>query len=298
MLLRPAIAAATERLAAAGIESARVDAELLAAHVLGCSRGQLLLIEELTSDQAAAFDALVTRRAERIPLQHLTGRAAFRRLEIAVGPGVLTPRPETELLVDAALAHLAANRTPDRRPVVLDLCSGSAAMTCAIAIEAGGVEVTGLELEPAAIEWGRRTVAHLGEQIDAAGSTVRLVAGDVQGCELGELADLAGSVDVVVSNPPYIPTGAVPRDPEVHAHEPAAALYGGADGMKFVDAVIAAAAALLRPGGIVIIEHGDLQGEAGEVSVPRLLRAHPAFTEVADHLDLAGRPRFTTGLRL
>lgn len=298
MSLRSAIAAATERLAAAGIDSARVDADLLACHVLGCTRGELLIAPEFTVAQAAEYQLLITKREQRIPLQHITGRAAFRHLEIAVGPGVLTPRPETELLVDAALQHLRTHPTQSARPLVIDLCSGSAAMTCAIAIEAKGVDVVGLELDDEAFAWGERTVMDLAAQIREADSTVTIIHGDVVGCDRTDLADFVSRAVVVVSNPPYIPSWAVPRDPEVHAHEPAAALYGGEDGMEFVHAVIDAAAHLLVPGGLLVIEHGDLQGEGGEVSVPRTMRNHKAFTDVEDHLDLAGRPRYTTGLRL
>lgn len=295
MELRALLADAAAELAAAGVESARNDAELLLAHVLNCSRGELLTKSEVSDAQAAAFHALVAQRCARIPLQHITGRAAFRHLEIAVGPGVLIPRPETELVVEAALRFIAANRVG--RVKVVDLCSGSAAMTASLAIEAGDADVFGLEFEPDAFGWGRRTVQDLAKAISAAGSQVELRQGDVRGCAERELRDLRGCCDVVVSNPPYIPTWAVPRDPEVATHEPAAALYGGADGMEFVGAVADAAAALLKAGGLLVIEHGDVQGEAGEVSVPRTLRAHGSFIEVADQLDLAGRPRYTTAVR-
>lgn len=295
MDIRPLLAAAASDLAAAGVESSRTDAELLMAHVLGCTRGELLVRSEVSITQAGEFKGLVAQRCMRVPLQHITGRAAFRHIEIAVGPGVLIPRPETELVVDAALRFIAANRSG--RATVVDLCSGSAAMTASIAIEAGDADVIGLEFEEAAFLWGQRTAADLAKAVTAAGSRLHLRRGDVRGCETRELADLAGRCDVVVSNPPYVPTWAVPRDPEVAAHEPAAALYGGADGMEFVGAVADAAAMLLRRGGLLVVEHGDVQGEAGEVSVPRTLRQHGSFTDVADHLDLAGRPRYTTAVR-
>ena len=295
MKTRELLAAATQQLSQAGVETARVDAELLLAHVLRVGRGELLLRDECSIGQAGEYRGLVSQRAMRVPLQHLTGRAAFRRIEIAVGPGVLIPRPETELVVEAALAFLKAWGV--ERPLIVDLCSGSAAMTASLALEQPGADVVGLELDDAAFAWGMRTAADLADDVRAVGSTLSLRQGDVRGCEGSPLADLVGRVDAVVSNPPYIPLAAVPRDPEVAAHEPAVALYGGADGMEFVGAVAAAAAALLKPGGLLVVEHGDLQGEDGEVSVPRTLRAHGSFKDVADHLDLAGRPRYTTAVR-
>lgn len=295
--MRELVAAAAARLAAVGIETPQVDAELLLCEVLDCSRGQLMLVDSVTETQVAAFEAYVAQRETRKPLQHVVGHAAFRRIDVEIGPGVLTPRPETELLVDAALKHIAVNRTAGQRVRIVDLCSGSAAMTVSLAIEAGDADVVGLEFIDDAYAWGLNTGDSFATAIAASGSTVDLRRGDVVGCESRELADLVGAVDVVVSNPPYIPTWAVPRDPEVHLHEPAEALYGGEDGMQFVDAVVCAARALLKSGGLLVIEHGDVQGEDGEVSVPRRVRALGGFESVVDHLDLAGRPRYTTALR-
>lgn len=295
--MRELLAAAEARLEAVGIETPRVDAELLLCEAMGVTRGQLLLLDVVSDAQTAAFEAFVLKREQRMPLQHVVGRAAFRRIEVEIGPGVLTPRPETELLVDAALKHLASRRVAGERVRVVDLCSGSAAMTVSLAIEAGDADVVGLEFVQPAYDWGRRTGDAFAVAIAAAGSTLDLRRGDVVGCESRELADLVGLVDVVVSNPPYIPKWAVPRDPEVHLHEPAEALYGGEDGMQFVDAVVSAGRALLKPGGLLVIEHGDLQGEAGEVSVPWRVRELGGFEEVADHFDLARRPRYTTAIR-
>jgi release factor glutamine methyltransferase len=292
---RDVIHTAAETLAAAGIDSARVEAELLLLHTLGFTKTQLVLLDEISDEQVAAFQELVNLRATRIPLQHITGRAAFRHIEVNVGEGVLTPRPETELLVDAAIAHIdTAIASPK---VVVDLCSGSAALSISLAIELAPAQVYALEYEEAAFAWGERNAAEYQTAITSNNSSLELIKGDVVGCETRELKHLAGQADIVVSNPPYIPLWAVPRDPEVHLHEPAAALYGGEDGMQFVGAVIDAAFALLKPGGLVAIEHGDLQGETGEVSVPRALSEHGGFVNVQDHLDLAQRPRYTTGVR-
>lgn len=296
---RELITLATEKLSAAGIESARVDAELLLLHALGITKTQLILLDDVAAEAEANYNKLLNARAARTPLQHLTGRAAFRYLEVGVGPGVLTPRPETELLVDATIAHLKTLRAadPNREFTIVDLCSGSGALTISLAIELAPARVIGLELEPDAFSWGEKNVLEHAFHVRAAGSRIEMLQGDVVGCEVRELAEFVGSVDVVVSNPPYIPTWAVPRDPEVAEHEPAAALYGGEDGMQFVGAVIASAHALLKTGGMVAIEHGDAQGEDGVVSVPRTLRAHGGFAQVRDHLDLAGRPRYSTGVR-
>ena len=298
MNVRELIAHATEQLNSAGVESARVDAELLLSHVLKVSRGGLVIAADPTPAQIAEFQTMIDKRVQRIPLQHITGRAAFRYLEVSVGPGVLTPRPETELVVDAALQHLKTFATPDSRPLIIDLCSGSAAMTISLAIESPNSDVVGLEYIEPAFEWGVINSREHQSAIAAKNSKLNLIQADVRGCESDSLAHYAGKASVVVANPPYIPTWAVPRDPEVALHEPAEALYGGEDGMEFIDAVVTAAAALLLPGGLLVIEHGDTQGEDGEVSVPRAIRASGMFTSVMDHLDLAGRPRFSTGIRI
>ena len=307
--LRTALLDAERRLAAAGVPSPRVDAELLAAHVLGVGRGRLQLADDLTDEESVRYEGLLARRMARVPLQHLTGTAPFRELELLVGPGVLVPRPETEIVTEAALRHLrAAPRDAAGRLTAVDLCSGSGAIAFALATECDGVDVVGLELSEAAQEWARRNLAQVVPRAGERGSSVLLRDGDVTGAALpgGVLHDLLARADVVVSNPPYIPTGARPRDPEVAEHDPAVALYGGVDGMDVVREVLATAALLLRPGGLLVVEHGDLQGDDGGVSsVPALVRAEPdpqqeaaaAFSDVADRVDLARRPRFTTALR-
>jgi release factor glutamine methyltransferase len=269
--LGDAIAAATNRLAAAGVGSPRVDAELLAAEIWG-DRSMLLVRagQEITTEDAAAFDAMVARRAAREPLQHIVRHAPFRHLVLDVGPGVFIPRPETELLVDAVLPSI------DRDSVVVDLCSGSGALAAAIAVEAAPARVIAVEADPAARVW----LAH-----NARG--VEVVAGDARDPEL-----LRGTVaDVVVCNPPYVPEG-TPVGPEVLA-DPHDAVFAGPDGLALMPHVIARAADWLRPGGVLAVEHDDTHGE----SVPALLGADGRWRDIADHPDLSGRPRFATAIR-
>jgi len=273
----PEVRDATRVLAEAGVASARHDAEELAAHVLGLSRSRLVLLDRLPADAAERYAALVRERAARVPLQHLTGVAGFRRLELAVGPGVFVPRPETEVLVEWALARLSPGA------LVVDLCAGSGAVALAIADEAPGATVHAVELETHALAWAARNV-------ERTGLPVTLHQGDV--ADPSVLASLNGTVDLITANPPYIPVGAgVER--EVAEHDPPAALWGGEDGLVVVRRVERAAARLLRPGGVVGVEHADLQGE----SVPAVF-TRAGWAEVSDHPDLVGRPRFTTARKL
>lgn len=283
MKCRTLLTDAAGRLADAGVGSPRVDAELLLAHVLGVPRGRLLTLDDVAEDDASRFAQLVDDRVDRVPLQHLTGRAAFRYLELAVGPGVFVPRPETEQLTGWALGGLIGLDGP----IVVDLGSGSGAIALSIAHEHPGARVTAVERDPGAIEWTRHNAAARA----AAGDTpVEVIAGDMT--DPGLLGDLDGTVDLVVSNPPYVPDGSrVPR--EVADHDPPLALWGGPDGLDVVRGLLVTAARLLRPGGRLGIEHADQQGG----SLPALVRAHGGFTVVEDHPDLAGRPRFTTARR-
>ncbi|MFL6136946.1 MAG: peptide chain release factor N(5)-glutamine methyltransferase [Frankiaceae bacterium] len=274
--LPAAIRAAATRLAGAGVPSPGHDAQALAAHALGVPAGGLAAIGELGGAELAAYEALVERRRAREPLQHITGSAPFRYLDLAVGPGVFVPRPETELVAQAAID---AARAAGPHPLVVDLCTGSGVIALAVAMEVPGARVHGVEREADALRWATRNVA-------ATRLPVELHHEPAESA----LAGLAGRVDVVVSNPPYVPDderGTV--EPEVR-HDPDAALWGGPDGLATVRAVVAAAARLLRPGGALVVEHSDRHGEA----VPALLAGSGGWEAVRDHADLAGRPRYVT----
>ncbi|TLF94859.1 peptide chain release factor N(5)-glutamine methyltransferase [Nocardia cyriacigeorgica] len=284
--LRPAILEAVDTLQAAGVPSPRADAEQIAAHVLGVPRSRLLLAPLLTPEQLAELRELVRRRAQRIPLQHLIGRVAMGRIELEVGPGVFIPRPETELVFAWALAHLEAVRH-DHAPVVVDLCTGSGALALAIAHARPDAEVHAVELDPAALKWAR----HNADLRIAAGDTpITLYADDATDPAL--LTELNGRVDIVVSNPPYIPVGAE-LDPEVADHDPHRALFGGPDGLDVIRGLVPTIARLLRPGGGTAIEHDDSNGSA----LAALLTGTGAFTEITEHPDLAGKPRFVAAVR-
>lgn len=272
-----------------GIRNADVDAELLIGHVLGLSRGQVqakaITDAALDPEQQLAILEAVERRAAREPLQHITGRAPFRSLELAVGPGVFVPRPETESVAQVAIDALLAVPSPSLRAI--DLGTGSGAIAIAMATEVPHAEIVAVENSPRAFIWARQNVREL------AGSNLQLVFADL--AELPTELDgiqLDGTFDVVVSNPPYIPLGAIPRDPEVRLHDPEVALYGGVDGLDVVRAVSIRAAALLHPGGTLVLEHGELQGSA----IRELLVAD-GWRAASTHRDLLGRDRTTTALR-
>jgi release factor glutamine methyltransferase len=256
------------------VESPRRDAELLLAHVLDVGLGQLPLVREVGAAEVAAYDELVARRAEREPLQHLTGTAAFRYVDLRVGPGVFVPRPETELLAGWAVAEALRLE----RPVVVDLCTGSGAIARAVADEVPAAEVHAVELDAAAHAWAQRNLH---------GTGVDLRHGDLRDA----FGDLLGTVDVVVCNPPYIPLEAWESvAPEARDHDPHLALFSGDDGLDAIRVLAQRAAALLRPGGVVGVEHADVQGD----SAPAVFSAAGHWTEVRDHPDLAGRPRYVT----
>ena len=278
------LARASDTLDRAGIRNPSVDAELLIGHVLGLSRGavQAKAITAVTvpSADSQLIEQLIERRAAREPLQHITGRAAFRQLELAVGPGVFVPRPETEFVAQFAIDALRA--TASAEPVGVDLGMGSGAIALAMATEVGHARVYGVEVSPRAFIWARQNF----QEVAAANATPVFV-------DLAHaLGELDNTVDVVISNPPYIPLGAIPRDPEVRLFDPEIALYGGDDGLDVVRQVSATARRLLRRGGSLILEHGELQA----AQIAALLTAD-GWTAVAHHRDLLGRDRATTALR-
>jgi release factor glutamine methyltransferase len=275
--VRTLLAEATAQLADAGVASPDYDAAELLAHVTGVRRMQLGLVKP-TADQEAQYAALLARRAQREPLQHLTGTAAFRYRDLAVGPGVFVPRPETEVLVGWILDRIA----DVENPLVVDLCSGSGAIAGAVATERPDSTVHAVELSAEACVWARRNLA---------GTGATLHEGDIDGC----LPELDGQVDAVISNPPYIPLTAWESvAAEVRDHDPALALWSGDDGLDEIKVVAATAGRLLKPGGWFGCEHADVQGE----SAPAVFAATGLFTEVRDQLDLAGRHRFVTGRRV
>jgi release factor glutamine methyltransferase len=274
--------------AAAGIPSPDADAELLLAHVLGESRGRVqalaLMGGDVSGEDLARVRALADERAARVPLQHLTGRAPFRSFELSVGPGVFVPRPETEGVVQHAIDALAASPDPD--PVAVDLCTGSGALALALAAEVSGARVWAVEKSPEAHAWAERNVAALG------GGRVELLLGDARDALALLPAEIIGRVRVLVSNPPYVPDEMVPREPEVRDHDPALALYGGLDGLDLVRAISRVGLDLVAPGGTLVLEHAETQGEA-----IRALLSADGWREAATHPDLTGRDRATVALR-
>lgn len=370
----------TAVLSDAGVAAPRVDAELLLAHVLGVEVGEVrrrvVLGAPVADAERSALDVLAARRAAREPLQHLTGVAPFRHLELAVGPGVFVPRPETEIVAqvvidearrvtagpggrgvgttaagpgagrssapavgpDAATADGLQAFTSPATAVVVDLCTGSGAIALAVATEVRGARVHAVELDADAHAWAARNIrARAGDEpvgrpgtrsADTSGESpdddgagpVRLVKGDARTA----LTELDGRVDVVVSNPPYVPPDAVPRDPEVARHDPGVALYGlGADGLEVPRGIASAAARLLRPGGLFVMEHAESQADAARELVAAVVepgasrgtdpgrsdgargdvgRRHdttdvPAFERAETRADLTGRPRMVVARR-
>ncbi|GAA3618641.1 peptide chain release factor N(5)-glutamine methyltransferase [Kineosporia mesophila] len=278
--LKHVLASATTLLSEAGVPSPSADANILVAHALGVERRDLarrvILGYELRSDETTQVAELLDQRAKRVPLQHLIGSTGFRRLELLVGPGVFIPRVETEWV--AGLAVEAASALED--PLVVDLCTGSGAIALAVADEVPSARVVAVELDPPAVEWARRNIEALGSRVD-------LRAGDAVRADERLLADLVGLVDVVVANPPYIPPDAEPTEPEVRDHDPVLALYGGGDdGLAVPRGVVATAARLLRPGGLLVMEHADVQGSGG-----RALTKAPDWVDVSTQRDLTGRDR-------
>ncbi|MCR2793867.1 peptide chain release factor N(5)-glutamine methyltransferase [Microbacterium sp. zg.Y625] len=275
---------ATGLLQRAGVASADVDAQLLLAHVLGVGRGELHAAavrgDTVSAEHAAVFADLLDRRAAREPLQHLTGLAPFRHLELKVGPGVFVPRPETETVAQIAIDALSAAAGPN--PVAVDLGTGSGAIALALATEVPHARVYAAENSVDAFVWAKENFRAVG----APNARIAFV-------DLAEaFPELDGTVSVVVSNPPYVPEGAIPRDPEVRDWDPPAALYGGADGLDVVRVISGVASRLLHPGGTLVLEHGEWQG-----APIRELLAADGWRAAATHQDLTLRDRATTAVR-
>ncbi|MET3919769.1 peptide chain release factor N(5)-glutamine methyltransferase [Arthrobacter sp. UYEF20] len=285
--LAEAVRDATAVLAAAGVPSPRVDAELLAEHLLGVGLGRLRALMLGDSPAPDGYAELVAERAQRVPLQHITGVAHFRYLELAVGPGVFIPRPETESVVQLVIDWLKDDwlKDADRlqgnmHPKVVDLGTGSGAIAGSIAHEVPGAEVHAVEFSEFAHAWAAKNLLPLG---------VTLVRGDLRNA----LPEHNGSFDVVVSNPPYIPAEAIPNEPEVALHDPPEALYGGgADGMELPTAAAASAARLLKGGGYFVMEHAEVQARW----IAGMLNRSGVWSEVTTHLDLNGKERATSAV--
>lgn len=284
--MRVLVDAATRVLTEAGVGSPRHDATELAAHALGLPRLDLVLAPPVPDGFTEEYAGLVDRRRRREPLQHIVGSTVFRYLNLRVEPGVFVPRPETETVAQVGIDEAARLVTEGRAPVVVDLCCGAGGIALSLATEVPEARVAAVDASPAAVALTRAN----GERVGA--TQVRVELGDVRDAAL--LADLDGAVDVVVSNPPYIPPDAVPVDPEVRDHDPDLALYGGgADGLEVPRAVLAAAARLLVPGGLLVMEHAEVQDAAARAAA----EATGAFEEVASRPDLTGRPRMLVARR-
>ncbi len=272
MSTRTELERAEGELAAAGVASPRADAELLMSYVTGVPRALLIVSARLDDVQRRSYRELVEARSRRVPLQHLTGSAAFRYVELDVGPGVFVPRPETELLAGWAVEQASTRDDP----VVVDLCTGSGAIALSLVHEVPKARVHAVELDERAFGWAQRNLD---------GTGVDLRHGDMADA----FEDLTGQVDVVVSNPPYIPLEAWESvTAEVRDHDPSLALWSGEDGLDAMRVLEQTAWRLLRPGGVVGAEHADAQA----VSAPEVFARR--WTDVQDHRDLAERPRFLT----
>jgi release factor glutamine methyltransferase len=271
--LRRAIDSAAAQLAEAGIDSARYDAEELAAHLVGTERGRLTLLEPPDDEFFGRYRDVVAARSQRVPLQHLTGTAAFGPLRLHVGPGVFIPRPETEAILAWATAQQLAARS-----VIVDLCTGSGALALALAQHLPAARVIGVDDSDAALRYARR---------NAGGTAVELVQADVT--TPGMLPELDGRVNLVVANPPYVPDG-IALEPEVAQHDPPHAVFGGTDGMAAIAAVVGLAGRWLRPGGLFAVEHDDTTSS----QTVELVKNTGLFEDIEAHKDLAGRPRFVT----
>ena len=275
---------ATRILTDAGVPSPRVDADMITAHVLDVERGRLPLVPLVDPDVVDAIGKIVRRRAQRIPLQHLLGWAAFGDVTVHVGPGVFVPRPETELLLEWGLRTLQGKE----HPVVVDLCTGSGALALAVAHTRPDAVVYAVDVDANALAWARQNAQ---ASADAGDTPIRLYSGDVADPTM--FGELDGLVDLVLCNPPYVPRGSRVA-PEVSEHDPQPAVYADDGGLRVIRDVVTAAARLLATGGGVAIEHDDTHATA----VPGLLSARRVLDEVTEHADLGSRPRFVTARRV
>ena len=304
--IREILVDSERRLNRAGIDSGAVESAELLAYVLGVSRNRLVLQDAVDEDQRIAFERLMAKRLNRTPLQHLVGTAPFRHIEVKVGPGVFIPRPESELVTEAAIRHLRSCE----HPRAFDLCSGSGAIAISMALEVPGARVTAVELSDQALPWLVENVSSI-----PTGLPVEVIAADATDIVNSELQAASGTCDVVTCNPPYIPNDSVPRDPEVRDHEPALALYGGADGLDVIRGIVVTAGMLLKSGGLLVIEHADVQGPnalgGGVVEIVRRavvpvqmseiiagVAGSPMFHDVEDRQDYNKLPRFTLARRV
>ncbi|OBH64379.1 protein-(glutamine-N5) methyltransferase, release factor-specific [Mycobacterium colombiense] len=275
-VLRRAIDDAAATLAEAGIDSARWDAEQLAAHLAGTDRGRLTLLDSPGEEFFGRYRDVVAARSQRVPLQHLLGTAAFGPVTLHVGPGVFIPRPETEALLEWAVAQQLAPR-----PVIVDLCTGSGALAVALAHHLPDARIIAIDNSDAALEYARR---------NARGTAIELLRADAT--EPALLAELDGRVDMVVANPPYVPDGAV-LDPEVAQYDPHQAVFGGPDGLAVIAPLVRLAGRWLRAGGLIGVEHDDTTS----AQTVELLSRTQSFEDVRARRDLTGRPRFVTARR-
>jgi release factor glutamine methyltransferase len=282
MKLVEALAFAPKELTEASVPSPQPDAYWLLCHALKVDRSELLnritFVESITVPELEDFKKALARRSKREPLQHITGKAAFRKLELEVGPGVFVPRPETEQVVQYAIDYLRLLPVPGK---AIDLGTGSGAIALAMATEVPQTKVYAIELSDEAHAFAARNIAANAPEVELRLGAMQEVVGD-----------LVGQLDVVISNPPYIPDSAVPIDPEVRDFDPELALYGGEDGLDVIRDISGIAAALLRPGGLLVLEHADGQSEA-----IRELLLESGWQNVSAFEDATFRYRTITALR-
>lgn len=288
--VRAALALARDRLDAAGLASPAAEARTIVEDAAGAP-GSLVLVHDLPDGFEARIDEVLARRAQHEPLQIILGWAPFRRLRLATAPGVFVPRPETELMID-----LLRTLAPRARRIA-DLCTGSGAIAAAVLDETPLSEVVALEREERALRLAACNLARI-----APPERWALLRGDVRtrgwehaaGAADHEALISTGALDAVLANPPYIPPDAVPRDAEVREHDPEGALYGGGpDGLDAPRAVLDRAQELLAPGGLLVLEHADVQGAA----LRRIAEDSGAFTATRTERDLTGRDRFLLARR-